>query len=204
MALDSLLTHDHGAVWPLQGLGGYRDSWEREEVVRVLTNGTTWRRSCGDGHTMTLNRGDRWCSDGEMILSTRMRYWSRGGAMDNRDALVVPFIEPWGGGRWAVKVRKAAAVELQWHQLRGDGNGEGEVMECSHFWRGRGGEVRWLHNVVGRQHSEERCGGRGGRRRRLASRGRRWPKEIGSIDQMRDWAELLTGPAKKNMAESIR
>jgi hypothetical protein len=113
MALGSLLTHDHGAVWPLQGLGGHRDSSEREEVIRILTNGTTWRRSCEDGHTMALNKGDQWCSDGEMISSTRMRDWSRGGAVDNRVALVVHFIGSWGGGRWAVKVRKAAAVELQ-------------------------------------------------------------------------------------------
>jgi hypothetical protein len=46
---------------------------EREEVVRVLTNGDTWRRSCGDGHTTTLNKGGRWCSDVEMILGERMR-----------------------------------------------------------------------------------------------------------------------------------
>jgi hypothetical protein len=29
---------------------------EREEVIRVLTNSTTWRRSCENGHTTTLNR----------------------------------------------------------------------------------------------------------------------------------------------------
>jgi hypothetical protein len=46
---------------------------EREEVIEVLTNGGAWRRSCGDGHTMTLNRGDRWCFDGEMIPSARRR-----------------------------------------------------------------------------------------------------------------------------------
>jgi hypothetical protein len=51
---------------------------ERDEVVGVLTNGATWRRSCGDGHTTTLNRGGRWCSDGEMVLSAR-RDWSWGG-----------------------------------------------------------------------------------------------------------------------------
>jgi hypothetical protein len=32
---------------------------EREEVIRILTNDATWRRSCGDGHTTTLNRGAR-------------------------------------------------------------------------------------------------------------------------------------------------
>jgi hypothetical protein len=51
---------------------------ERKDVVGVLTNDATWRRSCGDDHTMTLNRGIRWCSDGEMVLCT-MRDWSRGG-----------------------------------------------------------------------------------------------------------------------------
>jgi hypothetical protein len=30
---------------------------EREEIVEVLTNDATWRRSCGDGHTIALNRG---------------------------------------------------------------------------------------------------------------------------------------------------
>jgi hypothetical protein len=30
---------------------------EREEVIMVLTNGTTWRWSCGDAYTTTLNRG---------------------------------------------------------------------------------------------------------------------------------------------------
>jgi hypothetical protein len=52
---------------------------EKEEVVRLLTNGATWRRSCGDDHTTVLNRGSRWCSDGEMVLGVRMRDWSQGG-----------------------------------------------------------------------------------------------------------------------------
>jgi hypothetical protein len=52
---------------------------EREEVVGVLTNGATWRRSCRDNHTTALNRSGRWCSDGEMVLGTRRRDWSRGG-----------------------------------------------------------------------------------------------------------------------------
>jgi hypothetical protein len=52
---------------------------EREEVIRVVTNIATWRRSCGDGHTTTLNRGDRWFSDGEMISGARRIYWSQGG-----------------------------------------------------------------------------------------------------------------------------
>jgi hypothetical protein len=86
MALGSLLTHDHGAARPLRGSGGRRDSSERERERggrRVLTNGTTWRRSCKDGHTTSLNRGDWWCYDGEMISNTRRRDWSQGGVMDN-------------------------------------------------------------------------------------------------------------------------
>jgi hypothetical protein len=51
---------------------------EREEVIRVLTIGTTWRHNCRDDHTTALNRGDRWCSDGEMVLGVRRRQWSRG------------------------------------------------------------------------------------------------------------------------------
>jgi hypothetical protein len=52
---------------------------EREEVIGVLTNGTTWRQSYGDGHTTTLNRAGRWCSNGEMVPGLRRRDWSRGG-----------------------------------------------------------------------------------------------------------------------------
>jgi hypothetical protein len=52
---------------------------EREEDVGVFTNGTTWRRSCRDGHMTALNRGGRWCSDGEMVSSTRRIDWSWGG-----------------------------------------------------------------------------------------------------------------------------
>jgi hypothetical protein len=53
---------------------------ERErEAVRILTNGATWRQSYGDGHTMLLNRGGRWCSDGEMVLGAGMRDWRQGG-----------------------------------------------------------------------------------------------------------------------------
>jgi hypothetical protein len=47
-----------------------------EEVVRILTNGITWRRSCGDEHMTTLNRGSRWCSDGERVWVVRRRDWS--------------------------------------------------------------------------------------------------------------------------------
>jgi hypothetical protein len=62
------------------GLG--RSSWylrKRKEVVGVLTNDATWRQSCRDHHTTALNRGGRWCSDGEIVLGVRRRGWSRGG-----------------------------------------------------------------------------------------------------------------------------
>jgi hypothetical protein len=59
---------------------------------RVLTNGITWRRSCGDDHTTALNRGGRWCFDGEMVSGARMRDWCRVGAMDNEGTLIEPFI----------------------------------------------------------------------------------------------------------------
>jgi hypothetical protein len=49
---------------------------EEEEVIRVLTNGVTWRRNCGDGHTTVLNRCGRWCSDREMVPNSRRRDWS--------------------------------------------------------------------------------------------------------------------------------
>jgi hypothetical protein len=52
---------------------------EREEVIGVLINDATWRRSCGDGHMTALNRGDQWCSDGEMVLDARRRDWSWSG-----------------------------------------------------------------------------------------------------------------------------
>jgi hypothetical protein len=52
---------------------------EREEVVGILTNNATWRRSCIDVHMMELNIGDQWCFDGEMVLSARRRDWSKGG-----------------------------------------------------------------------------------------------------------------------------
>jgi hypothetical protein len=52
---------------------------ERGEVVRVVTNDATWRRSYGDVHTTALNRGDRWFSDGKMVPDARRRDWSQGG-----------------------------------------------------------------------------------------------------------------------------
>jgi hypothetical protein len=30
---------------------------EREEVIKILTNGVSWKQSCGDDHTLMLNRG---------------------------------------------------------------------------------------------------------------------------------------------------
>jgi hypothetical protein len=90
---------------------------EREEVIGVLTNGTIWWWSYGDGHTMALNRGGQWCSNREMILGARRRDWSRVGMVDNGGALIVPFIVSRGGGRWVVKGREAMMVELQWRRL---------------------------------------------------------------------------------------
>jgi hypothetical protein len=46
---------------------------EREEIIEVLTNGATWRRNSGDGHTTTFNKGDRWCFDSKIVLGTRRR-----------------------------------------------------------------------------------------------------------------------------------
>jgi hypothetical protein len=93
MTLGSLLTHDHGAERLLRGSGVRRDSSEREGERRSsrFSNGATCRRSCGDDHTTVFNRGDRWCSDGE-VISSAMRDCSQGGAMDNVGALIVPFI----------------------------------------------------------------------------------------------------------------
>jgi hypothetical protein len=90
---------------------------EREEVIGVLTNGTIWWWSYGDGHTMALNRGGQWCSNREMILGARRRDWSRVGMVDNEGALIVPFIVSQGGGRSVVKGREAMMVELQWRRL---------------------------------------------------------------------------------------
>jgi hypothetical protein len=59
-------------------LGGRRDSSEREKIIEVLTNDTTWRQSYGDDHTTTLIRGGWWCFDGEMVPGTRRRDWNWG------------------------------------------------------------------------------------------------------------------------------
>jgi hypothetical protein len=81
LTLSPWWTSSHGAARPLQGLEGHRDSSEREreEIIGVLINDVTWRRSWRDGHTTTLNRGDWWCSDEKIVLGTRMRDWSWGG-----------------------------------------------------------------------------------------------------------------------------
>jgi hypothetical protein len=144
-----------------------RDSSEREEVIRVLTNCATWQRSCGDGQAAALNRGGRWCSDGEMVPGARRGDWSRGGCSGE-----------WGCSR---------------------GRGGDGVRSFS-----KGKEARWLHSVGGGQHSEERSGGQGGRRRQwLASVGRRRPKEIRPVSRMCSWAKLQLD-RRKNMAESMR
>jgi hypothetical protein len=85
---------------------------EREEPAEVLTNDATWRRSCGDDHTMALNRGGRWSSMGRWF-QTRGEIEARVDAMDNGGSLVVPFIGPKGDERRMVKGRVIAVVELQ-------------------------------------------------------------------------------------------
>jgi hypothetical protein len=85
LALGPWWTRDHGVVQPLRGLGGHRDSSEiereRERRRRRRSSGFSSMAPLGggDGHTMALNRGGRWCSNGEMVPSVTMRYWSRGG-----------------------------------------------------------------------------------------------------------------------------
>jgi hypothetical protein len=78
-------TRDHGWLSVHGGLAtmercGCSGAWkvimiaQREgEDVRVLTNVTTWRWSCGDGHMMTLNKGGQWCSNRKMIPDVRRR-----------------------------------------------------------------------------------------------------------------------------------
>jgi hypothetical protein len=63
-------SRDHGCLSVHGGLVtlGRRDrfrareviviAWrEREEVIEILTNGVSWKQSCGDDHTSMLNRG---------------------------------------------------------------------------------------------------------------------------------------------------
>jgi hypothetical protein len=61
---------------------------------------------------MALNRGGKWCSDGEMVPGVRRRDWSWVGMVDNRGALVAPFIGSQGGRRRAVRGREVVTVEL--------------------------------------------------------------------------------------------
>jgi hypothetical protein len=81
-ALGPWWTHNHGATQPLRGSRGCCDSSEREreeDVLDLLTNGATWRRSYGDGHVTPLNRGSPWCSIGEIVLGARKIDWSQNG-----------------------------------------------------------------------------------------------------------------------------
>jgi hypothetical protein len=80
-----------------------------------------------------------------MISSAKGRDWSRDGAMDNRGALLVPFIGPWDGERWAVKGRKTSVVELQWHRLweMKMGKGGNRVLLFSEGKRGGGEAALW-------------------------------------------------------------
>jgi hypothetical protein len=78
-----------------------------------------------------------------------------------------------------------------------DGNGEGEVMGCNHFLEGKRGRRRG-GSMVPEADDTVKSGVaarevEGG----LASRSRRRPKEIGSVDRMGSWDELLTKPMKK-------
>jgi hypothetical protein len=79
LALGPWWTRDHGVAQPLQGSGGHRDSSEREreDVVEVLTNGTTCRRPMGRLF---------WTRGGEIEAGV--------GVVDNGGALIVPFIGP--------------------------------------------------------------------------------------------------------------
>jgi hypothetical protein len=67
---------------------------ERERERERRSTGLSPMAPLGDGHTTTLNTDDWWCSDGEIVLGTRMRDWSRVGALDNGSALVAPFMGP--------------------------------------------------------------------------------------------------------------
>jgi hypothetical protein len=62
---------DHSMAWEVIMIA--QREREREEVIRVVTNGAIWRQSRGDGHTTALKRGNRWFSDGEMVPGVRRR-----------------------------------------------------------------------------------------------------------------------------------
>jgi hypothetical protein len=78
LALGPWWTHDHEAAWPLQGSGDHYDSSERGRERRSSEFSPMAPLGGGDGLMIALNRGDRWCSDGEMVLRARRRDWSRG------------------------------------------------------------------------------------------------------------------------------
>jgi hypothetical protein len=63
-------------------------------------------------------------------------------------------------------------VELQCRRLQEMETGKGRRWGVAIFGGEEGEEARWLHGAGGRRHIEERRGGPGGQRRRLASRGR--------------------------------
>jgi hypothetical protein len=84
--------HDHSIAQEVVVIAWKEREREREYVIGVLTIDATWRRSYEDGHITVLNRGGRWCSDGEMVPSVRRRDWSRGGCSRSWGALVTLFI----------------------------------------------------------------------------------------------------------------
>jgi hypothetical protein len=87
---------------------------------------------------VVLNRGGRWYSDGEMVLAVRRGDWSWGRCGEECGAL---------GAFYRVVGRRKADGQREGGDgdgtsivpVMGDGNGEGEAMECGHFQRGRGG-----------------------------------------------------------------
>jgi hypothetical protein len=64
---------------------------EREEVVGVLTNGATWRQSCGNDHTTEVVGGAP-ISMGRWFRARGGEIGAEVGAVDNGGALVAPFI----------------------------------------------------------------------------------------------------------------
>jgi hypothetical protein len=76
--LATMERRDRSGAWEVIVIA-WREREKEGEVIGVFTNGATWRWSCGDGHTTALNRGSRWCSDGEMFLGARKKDWSQGG-----------------------------------------------------------------------------------------------------------------------------
>jgi hypothetical protein len=109
------------------------DQREREEVIRVLTNGATWRQSCGNGHTTALNRDGRWCSDGEMVPSTRRRDYSRGGCDVQCGCSHCTFYRVVGRQKMGGRGEGGSSGGTSMAPVTGDGNGEEETMWCGHF-----------------------------------------------------------------------